>query len=136
MRLVFADTQFWVALANPSDPRAVRSRQVALSVGDARIFTTDEVLVEFLGFFSKSGPLLRRKAAELCRAVLADPGITVVSQTRDSFLRGMDLYESRPDKGYSLVDCVSMAVMREAGITEVLTADNHFVQEGFVALLR
>jgi predicted nucleic acid-binding protein len=43
--------------------------------------------------------------------------------------------EARPDKGYSLTDCVSMLVMRQEGITEILTHDIHFTQEGFTKLL-
>ena len=58
----------------------------------------------------------------------------VVEQSRQSFLRGLDLYRRRPDKGYSLTDCVSMATMRSLGIRDVLTADDHFRQEGFVLL--
>jgi len=40
------------------------------------------------------------------------------------------------DKGYSLTDCISMETMRHEGITDVLTNDAHFEQEGFRALLR
>ena len=47
----------------------------------------------------------------------------------------MALYKARPDKQYSLTDCVSMEAMRQAGIAEVLTRDGHFTQEGFVVLL-
>jgi predicted nucleic acid-binding protein len=42
----------------------------------------------------------------------------------------------RPDKGYSLTDCISMGTMRREAITEVLTNDRHFEQEGFRALFR
>lgn len=59
----------------------------------------------------------------------------VVHQSHDSFRNGLALYEARPDKGYSLVDCISMVTMRELGITGALTADRHFRQEGFRALL-
>jgi hypothetical protein len=41
------------------------------------------------------------------------------------------LYQSRLDKGYSLTDCISMQTMRREGLTEVLTNDRHFEQEGF-----
>lgn len=44
---------------------------------------------------------------------------------------GNPLYESRPDKGYSLTDCLSMHVMRREGLTHILTNDHHFTQEGF-----
>jgi hypothetical protein len=42
----------------------------------------------------------------------------------------------RADKNYSLTDCISMQTMRREGITEALTTDKHFEQEGFRALFR
>jgi len=45
------------------------------------------------------------------------------------------LYQNRPDKNWSLTDCISFVVMQEHGITEALTADRHFEQAGFVPLL-
>ena len=53
-----------------------------------------------------------------------------------SFEAGLRLYEARPDKGYSLTDCISMQVMRREGIREVLTFDRHFEQDGFRILFR
>ena len=38
--------------------------------------------------------------------------------------------------GYSLTDCVSMVVMKQLGITEVLTHDKHFTQENFRILFQ
>jgi predicted nucleic acid-binding protein len=134
VRTVFADTVFWVAAANPKDQWADKLRELEPTLADTRILTTDEILVELLGHFSKAGSSLRQKAAEIAKAVLENPNVTVVPQSRDSFLRGLRLYESRADKAYSLVDCISMETMRQHAISEVLTADNHFTQEGFVAL--
>lgn len=57
-----------------------------------------------------------------------------MEQSHQSFLGGLNLYEQRVDKGYSLTDCVSMNTMRKLGIREVLTHDRHFAQEGFVVL--
>ena len=45
-----------------------------------------------------------------------------------------NVYGQRLDKGYSLTDCISMIVMEQMGITEVLTYDKHFAQEGFTLL--
>ncbi|MDX2229976.1 MAG: hypothetical protein NW220_10080 [Leptolyngbyaceae cyanobacterium bins.349] len=59
----------------------------------------------------------------------------VISQTHASFQSGVELFQSRLDKGYSLTDCISMQTMRQLGISEVLTHDKHFTQEGFVILL-
>jgi len=62
--------------------------------------------------------------------------VRVIPQSHDSFLSGMALYGARLDKGYSLTDCVSMAAMRREGLSDVLTNDKHFEQEGFRALFR
>jgi predicted nucleic acid-binding protein len=46
------------------------------------------------------------------------------------------LYDARPDKKWTLTDCISFVVMQERGITEALTGDQHFEQAGFTALLK
>jgi predicted nucleic acid-binding protein len=47
----------------------------------------------------------------------------------------MDLLRARPDKNYSLCDAMSFLAMGQHGITEALTTDHHFEQEGFKRLL-
>lgn len=71
------------------------------------------------------------------RAVFADTcyWIALLKQTREGFLAGPRLYQARPDKGYSLTDCISMEAMRREGLSAVLTNDEHFTQEGFTCLL-
>jgi uncharacterized protein len=49
--------------------------------------------------------------------------------------RAMALLQARLDKTYSLCDAVSFVLMRERGITDALTTDHHFDQEGFRRLL-
>jgi predicted nucleic acid-binding protein len=66
---------------------------------------------------------------------MKDPSVEVMTQSHESFLAGLALYERRADKQYSLVDCISMNVMRQRRIREILTHDRHFEQEGFVRLL-
>ena len=56
--------------------------------------------------------------------------ITIAPQGHESFLAGCRLYEARCDKGYSLTDCISMVVMRREGLSEVLSNDKQFTQEG------
>lgn len=136
MRTVFADTFYWVSLLDPRDKWHERSTQVSRSLGAVRLVTTEAVLIEFVNFFSEYGAHMRRHVVELVHAILANPGIEVVPQERHSILAGMALFAGRPDKGYSLTDCISMQVMRELGVFEILTHDHHFEQEGFVALLR
>ena len=100
----------------------------------ASIVTTDEVVVEFLNYYSELGPELREIACDLARRMLRAPGVETISQSRQWLLSGIQLYERRLDKGYSLTDCISMQLMREHGIIDVLTHDHHFTQEGFTIL--
>jgi predicted nucleic acid-binding protein len=74
--------------------------------------------------------------ARLCFNLQIDADIHIVPQTRSGFLDGLALYNARPDKGYSLTDCISMQTMKREGLTDVLTNDKRFEQEGFRALLR
>jgi len=79
---------------------------------------------------------VRRQAGDNAVALLRNPRVKVIPQSRESFLAGIELYRARPDKGYSLTDCISMITMRREGLTEALTNDRHFEQEGFRALFR
>ena len=133
MRRVFADTLYWLAVFLPGDAWANAARLA--DVSEALLTTTEEVLAEFLTAVSAHGDHTRRLACRLVREILKDPAIEVVSQSHESFLAGLALYERRPDKQYSLVDCISMNVMRQKDIQEILTNDQHFSQEGFVRLL-
>lgn len=136
MRAAFADTLYWVAFANPSDQWHPQAVMICQDQQITRLVTTDEILAEFLTQFSSMGPRLRLKAVALVEAILADPSVQVIPRSRDSFQAGLKLYESRPDKGNSLADCVSMNSMRALGLTDALTFDEHFVQKGFRALFR
>jgi predicted nucleic acid-binding protein len=104
-------------------------------IGTATLVTTEEVLTEFLNHFSAYGTPMRVEVARTVREFLNDPVIIVVPQSRQTFRGGLALYEARQDKEYGLTDCISMVTMRQAGISEVLTHDDHFTQEGFIHLL-
>ena len=136
-RKVFADTFYWVALINRGDSthdEAVRFDQAF--AGKVEIVTTEKVLVEVLNYFSSFRPEAKDSAVKTVIALLRRDDIHIVSQSRGSFLAGLDLYKARLDKGYSLTDCISMNTMRTEEITDVLTNDVHFTQEGFHALFR
>ncbi len=135
MRTVFVDTFFWVAILNPHDEPRRTARAVELGLGQPRFVTTESVLIEVLNFYAEFKPHMRQATANLVKQILVRPDVEVLPHTRQAFQAGLQLYEARLDKGYSLTDCISMNVMRERGILEALTHDNHFAQEGFVVLI-
>lgn len=136
MTALFADTFYWIALADFADSAHQRALALTAELAGSRIVTTDEVLSEYLTFFSTAPEVLRREVAESVEDVLSSSQIRVIPQSRESFLAGLQLYRARPDKRYSLVDCISMQTMRREGLTEALTNDRHFEQEGFRTLFR
>lgn len=135
MKPVFADAFYWIALTNSKDKDHRRALEAGLSITPRTVVTSDEVLTEFLAFCA-TDPRLRVEAAMAVHDILNAPDVVVLAQTRHSFLSGLDLYRRRPDKGYSLTDCISMQAMRERSIEDVLTNDRHFEQEGFHAIFR
>jgi predicted nucleic acid-binding protein len=132
---VFADTLYWYAIANTRDEWGLPGGLARMRLKKVRTVTTDEALIEFLTAMSGGDPHLRQTAVDLTREIMADEIITVIPQTRFTFLRGLDLYEKRQDKKYSLTDRVSMIAMRDENITDILTNDRHFDQEGFRVLI-
>ena len=136
MRPVFADTVYWIAMARPGDQWHAAAKQARRRVGRVELVTTDEVLTEFLAALSKGGPRLRSAATRTVRSMLSGANVRVIPQSRSSFTKALDRYEARRDKQYSLQDCVSMNVMEAEAITQILTNDHHFEQEGFAVLMK
>ena len=60
----------------------------------------------------------------------------MVFASADLFDAGMTLHRDRPDKQWSLTDCISFIVMEHRQLDRALTPDHHFEQAGFKALLR
>ena len=134
MLKVFADTNYWVAMLHRDDQLNKTVVEVTELIEDAEIVTTESVLIEVLNYFSGFRAEMKNYVADFVEETLQDEDILVLLHNHDDFLKALQLYKSRLDKGYSLTDCVSMNSMREIGISEVLTNDQHFEQEGFTKL--
>lgn len=135
MRRVFADTVFWIGLISAKDSHHAGARDAQQQLGDARLITTDSVFGEVLAHLSP-GPNLRRSAVEIVHWAMGHPNIDVVHQDAHLFNRAVVRYAMRLDKTYSLVDCISMEVMDDYAITDILTADRDFEREGYTRLMR
>jgi uncharacterized protein len=129
MRRYFVDAFYWIALFSHRDQWHRRVLAFDATLGDAPLSPTDEVLTEFFAFYRATD--LRTRAAAFGQRILSAVGTTVIPQTRARFLEALALYQARPDKHYSLTDCVAMQAMRREGLTDVLTNDHHFTPEGF-----
>ena len=109
-----------------------RAKAIAAS-HQGGVVTTEFLLIEVGNFFCRGkGRAVFQTMLENLRS--ADD-IEIIPASTDLFNKGFVLFTSCSDKDWSLTDCISFVVMQECGITEALTADHHFEQAGFVALL-
>ena len=132
MTRIFADSYYFLALFNPRDAAHGRALAAADALKGALV-TTDWVLTETAD--ALCDPVNRRGCAELIDDLRNSPHVEIEPASRASFDAGWALYGQRPDKDWSLTDCISFVVMQERGIAEALTGDHHFVQAGFKAML-
>ncbi len=118
------------------DEKDFRHNDASAFVESAAIrVTTSYVLTEFIPL-CQVRRLNRKKTLEFVETLVKNPLIEIVWVDEVLHQRGFQLLQERLDKTYSLCDAVSFIIMRERGITEALTTDKHFEQEGFVKLLK
>ena len=133
MRRCFADSFFFFAWWNRRDLAHLRVEDFLKSF-DGLVVTTSWVLMEVADGLASSPA--RRKLRRAFEDLKRDPGVLIIEANESLGERGLGLYDSRPDKAWSLTDCVSFIVMADEGLAEALTGDKHFEQAGFVALLK
>jgi len=132
MKAVFADSFYYLALLN-SDDEAHQEANDFSATFFRRTIVTSWILTEVAD--ALAGVRERNLFVGLLNALRSDPSVTIVPASQDLFDRGAHLYARRPDKEWSLTDCISFVVMNDLGLTDALTEDNHFEQAGFRALL-
>jgi predicted nucleic acid-binding protein len=133
MTPLFADASYYIALLSPRD----QHHQDALRVSAHQrrpIIVTQFVLVEVANALATVES--RSRAIALWNHLLQDTSVTIVPASDELITKARALYANRTDKDWSLTDCISFVVMEEQGILDALTADHHFEQAGFRALLR
>jgi predicted nucleic acid-binding protein len=130
---LFVDTVYLLALVNPADDWRAKALEWSGRVTEPLV-TSEAVLTEVADALCRSDR--RRWAVEAIRDLRDDPNVSCEAWSENLFERALDLYASRMDKDWSLTDCVSFVIMRDRHIESALTADIHFVQAGFRALLR
>lgn len=133
---IFLDTGYVIALSVESDEYHERAVELAeqLEAEQTHLVTTRAILLEIGNSLSKER--YRQAAVELLDSLEKDSSVEIVPLSEGLFVQAFELFRSRPDKEWGLVDCVSFIVMSERGLTEALTPDKHYQQAGFHTLLR
>jgi len=132
---VFLDASYAIAITNPKDRHHDRAVAISeeLAANNVRLVTSHAILLEIGNGLSKAR--FRQGAQALLESIHSDPAIEIVPITAELYTNAFTLFSRRPDKEWGLTDCVSFEIMRRRSIANALTADDHFIQAGFVALL-
>ena len=132
MKTVFADTFYFVALLNRSDQH---HKEVAAAASQlhGHLITTEWVLMELADALAETRN--RRLVGPFIRDLSNDPNVQIVSVSSEMFQRGLQLYDERQDKGWTLTDCISFIVMHDVGVTEALTGDPSFRAGGIYRII-
>ena len=133
MAEVFLDAAYAIALSNTNDQYHGQALLLAASLETehTRLITTRAVVMEIGNALAK----LRYRSA-LLEALERDPHVEIIPLSEDLYRRAVQHYRERPDKEWGITDCLSFVIMRDRNLTTALTADEHFQQAGFRALLR
>jgi len=128
-RAAFADTSFLYPFVDVTNDEHDRAVATFAAFHPSVILVTDGVLGELMALMAQQS---RRGA---CLAFVDDafsdhPGVVVVPETRAAFLRGIARYRAQGSGSPSLVDCMVMNAMDEAGIEDLLAFDRDFHHVG------
>ncbi|MBI3829429.1 MAG: type II toxin-antitoxin system VapC family toxin [Planctomycetes bacterium] len=131
---VFLDTSFALALFNQTDRRHSKARELWPEVRTAReVWLMEAILTEIGNSLSRHQ---RGVAAQFMRQCYSTSAFKVAAVSPETFQHALSLYQSHADKAWGMTDCISFVVMKRQHVSAALTADVHFVQAGFRALMR
>lgn len=129
----FVDTSFVVALVNSNDQNHNLALDLAERSAARRLVTTDAILLEIGNALSRN---FKRESVQIIEHFLTSDDVKVIHLDPPLFRQAFELYKSHTYKLWGLIDCVSFVVMKELTIMDALSADKHFEQAGFNALMR
>ena len=128
------DTVFIQALLNRRDQYHGIAREIFPHVRSAsEIWISEAVLIEVGNALSA---LNRQGAVQFIRKCYQTSNIHISPIGPPHLRRALEIYSSHQDKHWGLTDCLSFALMEEQRLTHAVTADEHFVQAGYNAVMR
>jgi predicted nucleic acid-binding protein len=137
MNEIFGDTSGWVSFFVEGDPHYEKATTLMTQwqQQNRRVVTTNYVLSELIALLTRFR-VQRSIVLNYIKTIRSVTWVKIehIDETLDA--AAWRLLADRLDKEWSLVDCASFVVMEKRGLTEALTADQHFEQAGFVRLLQ
>ncbi len=134
---LFVDTVHLIGLFLVDDHWHRAAVAAEADAGQRPRFTSHGVFQEFLAHVSRFGERARSEAIAAVRSMQRSESVFVIAHRRELVEAAIDLYDCEfRYTSLSLQDCVAIQIMRDFGITEILTADQEFALAGVTPLLR
>ncbi|OQA15269.1 MAG: hypothetical protein BWY64_02936 [bacterium ADurb.Bin363] len=132
----FLDTSYLIALINTNDRwhKVANYWQEEVIKNNILLITTEYILVELADGLSVLK--FRYKAAQMVSLLKNIRYVNIIPASTILFDADLALFKNRLDKEWSLTDCISMIVVHDYSIKDILSSDRHFVQAGYQVLLK
>jgi predicted nucleic acid-binding protein len=127
LKLIFADTGGFYALADRHDPAHARAR-LFMEGCEAILLTTDFVFAETMSLLTKR--LGKEIAITFGQALRTSPSIRIEEAGWEVREKAWKLFSLHRDKDYDLIDCITFSMMESFRIREAFGFDRHFTQHG------
>ena len=138
MNDIFADTCGWGHLIDPSQAYHTLAADIYRHIRQqgAKVVTTNYIITELVALMTSPLRLSRTVIIGFIESLKTSTYVEIVHIDSGIDEQAWQMLTSRQDKEWGLVDCASFVVMKQRGITRLLTTDHHFEQAGFVRLLK
>ena len=129
---LFVDTSGWAApvLRNTPNHEEMEAFAQRVTLAARPLVTTNYVLTEVVALLASRSRLPRPRILQFLQQIRQTVHVVHIDLVTDQ--KAWALLVQYADKNWSLVDAASFVVMRQLGLQEAFTGDQHFVQAGFV----
>lgn len=127
---IFTDTNYFIALYNPTDSQYLKAKNISNKLVDVEIIISNFIFLETVSVFSQR--VGRKEAIDLGKHLLEDENIHLVHVDRKLQSSAWEIFCETKKKNTSFVDCSTVVIMKAERINSLLTFD----QEDFAPLLK
>ncbi len=138
MANLFVDTSGWGNIIDKTQPTHNLAADIYRTARQAnhKIITTNYIITELAALLASPLRIPRVKAIAFIQSLKTSPYVLILHISKDLDRKAWELFSSREDKAWSLVDCSTFVVMQQNNMIQALTTDHHFEQAGFMRLLK
>lgn len=135
---LFVDTSGWANYLIKTEPFYLETSQLLEQCfkNNTKLVTSNYILAELIALLHSPLRVSKAQQIKILDVIKTASWVNVIHIDKATEKRVYELWKSRPDKNWSLVDCSSFVLMQDEKITQAITSDHHFEQAGFIRLLK